>query len=114
MGGWDAWNVTEDADLGFRLAATGYEMGVLATPTYEAAPDRLSIWLPQRSRWVKGYMQTFGVQSRQTSYWVARSLMSFAVTIGAAILAATRRVLRLAGFSESGLVIMGKIRQRSF
>jgi cellulose synthase/poly-beta-1,6-N-acetylglucosamine synthase-like glycosyltransferase len=88
VGGWDAWNVTEDADLGFRLAATGYEMGVLATPTYEAAPDRLSIWLPQRSRWVKGYMQTFGVQSRQTSYWVARSLMSFAVTIGAAILAA--------------------------
>lgn len=88
VGGWDAWNVTEDADLGFRLAAAGYEMGILTTPTFEAAPDRLSIWLPQRSRWVKGYMQTFGVQSRQSSYWAARSLMSFAVTIGAAILAA--------------------------
>ena len=88
VGGWDAWNVTEDADLGFRLAATGYEMGILTTPTYEAAPDSLSVWLPQRSRWVKGYMQTFGVQSRQSSYWAARSLMSFAVTIGAAILAA--------------------------
>lgn len=49
LGGWDAWNVTEDADLGFRLAAEGYRLGVLSSPTFEPAPDRLSDWLPQRA-----------------------------------------------------------------
>ena len=58
MGGWDAWNVTEDADLGFRLAAEGWRSGVLRTPTWESAPARFRDWRPQRTRWVKGYMQT--------------------------------------------------------
>ncbi len=88
VGGWDAWNVTEDADLGFRLAAEGYDLGVLELPTVEVAPDRLADWLPQRARWVKGYMQTFGVQTRRPPHWRTGVLLSFAVTLGVAILAA--------------------------
>lgn len=88
VGGWDAWNVTEDADLGFRLAAEGYELGVLTLPTLEAAPDRLADWLPQRARWVKGYMQTFGVQTRTPPHWRTGVLPAFGLTLGVAILAA--------------------------
>ena len=88
VGGWDAWNVTEDADLGFRLASEGYEMGVLSAPTCEPAPETLSDWIPQRTRWVKGYMQTFGVQSRLPPHWRTGAAFSFAVTLGAAIVAA--------------------------
>ena len=64
VGGWDAWNVTEDADIGMRLAARGYETGVLASPTWETPPD-FKAWIPQRTRWVKGYMQTWGVHMRR-------------------------------------------------
>ena len=88
VGGWDAWNVTEDADLGFRLAAEGYDLGVLELPTVEVAPDRLADWLPQRARWVKGYMQTFGVQTRTPPHWRTGVLLAFALTLGVAILAA--------------------------
>lgn len=65
LGGWDAYNVTEDADLGFRLGRSGYGMGVLTSPTHEDAPEALHDWLPQRTRWLKGYMQTLGVQTRR-------------------------------------------------
>jgi len=88
LGGWDAWNVTEDADLGFRLAAEGYELGVLTTPTLEAPPATMSEWLPQRARWVKGYMQTFGVQARQPPHWRTGVMAGFAVTLGVAIASA--------------------------
>lgn len=88
VGGWDAWNVTEDADLGFRLAAEGFSSGVLASPTHEPAPTRLYDWLPQRARWIKGYMQTFGVQSRQPPHWRTGAAAAFALTLGAAILGA--------------------------
>ena len=88
VGGWDPWNVTEDADLGFRLAAEGYELGVLRAPTYENAPDTLAVWLPQRARWTKGYMQTFGVQTRHPPHWRTGVMAAFAMTLGVAILAA--------------------------
>ncbi|KRE11275.1 hypothetical protein ASE63_20170 [Bosea sp. Root381] len=64
VGGWDAWNVTEDADLGLRLARAGYRMGDLPSDTYEEAPLTLRAWLKQRSRWIKGYMQTLVTHSR--------------------------------------------------
>ena len=57
--GWDAWNVTEDADLGLRLARLGYRVGILPSSTQEEAPARLDAWLTQRRRWTKGWMQTF-------------------------------------------------------
>jgi cellulose synthase/poly-beta-1,6-N-acetylglucosamine synthase-like glycosyltransferase len=56
-GGWDAWNVTEDADLGLRLAALGYDVDVLASETAEAAPEVLGQWFPQRTRWFKGWIR---------------------------------------------------------
>lgn len=57
-GAWDAYNVTEDADLGIRLARMGYRCGTINSPTYEEAPVYFKDWLPQRTRWVKGWMQT--------------------------------------------------------
>jgi len=65
IGGWDAWNVTEDADLGLRLARSGYRMGDLPSNTREEAPDNIPAWLRQRSRWIKGYMQTVVTHSRR-------------------------------------------------
>jgi len=58
VGAWDPFNVTEDADLGIRLARFGYRAATLASRTFEEAPIRLSQWLPQRRRWIKGWMQT--------------------------------------------------------
>lgn len=64
VGGWDAWNVTEDADLGLRLARFGYAIGNLASSTMEDAPERLGAWMKQRRRWTKGWMQTLVVLAR--------------------------------------------------
>ena len=55
---WDAWNVTEDADLGLRLARLGYTAGTIPSDTWEEAPTRIGSWLKQRCRWLKGWMQT--------------------------------------------------------
>jgi len=64
VGGWDPCNVTEDADLGLRLARMGYKTGTISSPTYEDAPTTACIWLPQRTRWFKGWMQTWLVHMR--------------------------------------------------
>jgi cellulose synthase/poly-beta-1,6-N-acetylglucosamine synthase-like glycosyltransferase len=64
IGGWDAWNVTEDADLGFRLARFGYRSVTFDSTTHEEAPIRFKAWLGQRSRWMKGWMQTWRVHMR--------------------------------------------------
>ena len=65
VGGWDAWNVTEDIDLGYRLARFGYRVGALDSDTFEEAPLTLARWMPQRSRWLKGWMVTLIVHGRQ-------------------------------------------------
>lgn len=65
VGGWDPYNVTEDADLGLRLARFGYRAETLNSPTYEKAPRMLSVWVPQRTRWFKGWAQTWLVHMRQ-------------------------------------------------
>ena len=64
VGGWDPYNVTEDADLGMRLARFGYRCGVIDSTTYEEAPANIRRWLAQRSRWFKGWMQTWLVHMR--------------------------------------------------
>ncbi|MEZ5926145.1 MAG: glycosyltransferase [Hyphomicrobiaceae bacterium] len=64
-GGWDPHNVTEDADLGMRLARQGYRCRTIASRTYEEAPFRLGAWIKQRTRWLKGWMQTLLVHTRQ-------------------------------------------------
>ena len=64
LGGWDAHNVTEDADLGMRLARHGYRTELIETTTGEEANCRALPWVKQRSRWLKGYMVTYGVHMR--------------------------------------------------
>jgi cellulose synthase/poly-beta-1,6-N-acetylglucosamine synthase-like glycosyltransferase len=64
VGGWDPYNVTEDADLGFRLARFKYRSVMFPSTTYEEAPARFGAWLKQRSRWMKGWMQTWSVHMR--------------------------------------------------
>jgi len=61
---WDPFNVTEDADLGIRMARLGHKVGVLDSATFEEAPANFAVWLRQRTRWLKGYMQTMLVHSR--------------------------------------------------
>lgn len=63
-GGWDAHNVTEDADLGFRLARRGYRVEMLASTTGEEANARIWPWIRQRTRWLKGYAITWAVHMR--------------------------------------------------
>lgn len=65
LGAWDPFNVTEDADLGVRLTQKGYRVGVVDSTTFEEASCHAGNWIRQRSRWMKGYMQTFLVHTRQ-------------------------------------------------
>ena len=67
VGGWDAHNVTEDADLGFRLARFGYHCSMLNSTTFEEANTDLRNWLLQRARWFKGFLQTWLVHMRKPS-----------------------------------------------
>ena len=64
VGAWDPYNLTEDADLGIRLARMGFSTGVLQHPTYEEAPRSFDPWIRQRSRWFKGWLQTWLVHMR--------------------------------------------------
>ena len=64
LGRWDAHNVTEDADLGIRLARHGYRTELLDTVTLEEANCRVLPWIKQRSRWIKGYAMTYAVHMR--------------------------------------------------
>jgi cellulose synthase/poly-beta-1,6-N-acetylglucosamine synthase-like glycosyltransferase len=65
LGGWDAHNVTEDADLGMRLARMGYRCEVTGSTTYEEASSRPVQWIRQRSRWLKGYLATWLTHMRR-------------------------------------------------
>ncbi len=65
LGEWDPFNVTEDADLGTRLAVRGYRTMVLPSLTLEEAPIHFGPWIRQRTRWIKGYMQTWCVHMRK-------------------------------------------------
>jgi cellulose synthase/poly-beta-1,6-N-acetylglucosamine synthase-like glycosyltransferase len=79
-GGWDPYNVTEDADLGLRLYAHGYYTGTLKCATIETAPSTLKVWRSQRTRWLKGWTQTWLVAMRRPSHTVrALGLRGFTV-----------------------------------
>jgi cellulose synthase/poly-beta-1,6-N-acetylglucosamine synthase-like glycosyltransferase len=65
VGGWDPFNVAEDCDLGMRLHKAGFRTRVLDSTTWEEANSRLGNWIRQRSRWVKGYIQTHLVHARE-------------------------------------------------
>ncbi len=63
--GWDAYNVAEDCDLGVRLCRVGYATRMVATTTWEEACGSLPFWIRQRTRWQKGYIQTYCVHMRR-------------------------------------------------
>ncbi len=96
VGGWDAHNVTEDADLGFRLWRAGGRLGVLSRPTYEPPPSTLADWLPQRTRWLKGFMQTWGVHTRDVRGLGLRGGLALTLTLGASLAAASAHAVALA------------------
>ncbi len=86
LGAWDPYNVTEDADLGVRMAKRGVQTIILDSTTYEEANPQLGNWLRQRSRWVKGYIQTWLVHMRHPlALWRAlgpRGFWGFQFMIG--------------------------------
>jgi cellulose synthase/poly-beta-1,6-N-acetylglucosamine synthase-like glycosyltransferase len=92
VGGWDPFNVTEDADLGIRLARFGHRTGVIASTTWEEAPARFQSWLRQRTRWFKGWLQTWAVHMRQPARLYrelgAGGFAAFQLTLGGTVLAA--------------------------
>lgn len=66
LGAWDAFNVTEDADLGIRLHHYGYETELLDSVTYEEAPVSMHSWIIQRARWIKGHILTSLVHLKES------------------------------------------------
>lgn len=73
VGGWDAWNVTEDADLAFRLVRNGYSIADLPSMTLEEAPSSPRAWFHQRVRWMKGFLQTLVTHLRQPLVFVRQA-----------------------------------------
>jgi len=88
---WDPFNVTEDADLGIRIGQKGYRVGVVDSTTFEEASCQIGQWLRQRSRWIKGYMQTLLVHTRRPWQFVRSAgllgLLGFIFFIGGTVLA---------------------------
>lgn len=84
LGGWDPYNVTEDADLGMRIYLAGARTELLDSTTFEEACSQAPAWIRQRTRWMKGYLQTWLVHTRSPSFgelpWRARN--AFRALIG--------------------------------
>lgn len=86
--GWDAFNVTEDCDLGSRLFKAGYKTAVIDSVTLEEANSKVGNWLRQRSRWIKGYIQTYFVHMRDPIRFAAhhgRHAFIFQLVVGGKI-----------------------------
>lgn len=96
VGGWDAYNVTEDADLGFRLWRAGWKLGVISAPTWETPPGPFALWLPQRTRWLKGYLQTLAVHLGKPGLGL-KGALSLLTTLIAGLIAASIHGFALAG-----------------
>jgi len=92
VGGWDPYNVTEDADLGMRLARLGHRTAVIASTTYEEAPARTGPWLRQRTRWFKGWIQTWAVHMRDPLRLLRdlglAGFLAFQLVVGGTVLSA--------------------------
>lgn len=91
IGAWDAWNVTEDADLGMRLMRRGWRTEMLDTVTHEEACCRARAWVKQRSRWHKGYFMTWATHMREPrQLWRdigTRAFLSFQLQMGGTVVA---------------------------
>jgi cellulose synthase/poly-beta-1,6-N-acetylglucosamine synthase-like glycosyltransferase len=88
--GWDSFNVTEDADLGIRLVKQGYSTAIVDSITLEEANSSPQNWFFQRSRWIKGYMQTYLVHTKTIESFLENKkffhLVIFQLVIGGKIL----------------------------
>ncbi|WP_156419884.1 glycosyltransferase family 2 protein [Aureimonas sp. N4] len=89
LGGWDSHNVAEDADLGIRLARAGYRTGIIHAPTSESATSCWRDWRNQRTRWIKGWIQTWLVHMREPRRLLReigwRNLLAFQLVFGGMI-----------------------------
>jgi cellulose synthase/poly-beta-1,6-N-acetylglucosamine synthase-like glycosyltransferase len=87
---WDPFNVTEDADLGMRIIKRGYRTALMNSTTMEEANSHMGNWVKQRSRWIKGYIQTYFVHMRKPKEffptWHSSHFLIFQLVIGAKIL----------------------------
>lgn len=85
-GAWDPYNVTEDADLGIRIHKRGYKTAIVDSTTYEEANSHVYNWIRQRSRWIKGYIQTWLVHMRDPLALIRsvgfKSFLSFQFVVG--------------------------------
>ncbi len=108
IGGWDAFNVTEDADIGIRLTQLGYRVSMIASTTFEEAPVSLGAWLRQRSRWLKGYMQTWLVHMRHPLALLRHAgpggFLAFQLFLGGGVIFALANPLLWAAFLASVLL----------
>ncbi len=110
IGGWDPYNVTEDADLGMRLYRMGFRARVIALPTFEDAPTDFDVWLKQRTRWFKGWLQTWLVQMRKPGRlrkemgWAG--FLAFHVLIGGMLLSALCHPLIIAFLAYLGWLMI--------
>jgi cellulose synthase/poly-beta-1,6-N-acetylglucosamine synthase-like glycosyltransferase len=88
--GWDAFNVTEDCDLGIRLVKHGYRTAIINSVTLEEANSSMWNWFRQRTRWIKGYMQTYMVHMRRPDDFLhikkKSHIITFQLIVGGKIL----------------------------
>ncbi len=110
LGGWDPYNVTEDVDLGMRIHLAGAQTQLLDSTTLEEACSNRSAWIRQRSRWIKGYLQTWLVHTRSPLFknisWRERG--AFRVLIGGeAVLSALFPLVLASPIVSIGLLLTG-------
>lgn len=110
VGGWDPFNVTEDADLGLRLYRLGYRSETLRCQTLEEAPIARSVWIGQRTRWFKGWLQTWLVMTRHplltTRQMGWRAMLVFHLLIGGMLFSALMHPLIVVLFLKALLLLV--------
>jgi len=88
--GWDSFNVTEDCDLGMRLVKNGFRTAVIDSVTQEEANSNLKNWFNQRTRWIKGYIQSYFVHMRTPKeffrHWREPHVITFQLIVGGKVL----------------------------
>lgn len=112
LGAWDPFNVTEDADLGIRLHKAGYQTAIIDSTTYEEANSAGGNWIRQRSRWIKGYIQTWLVHMRHPFRLMRevgiKSWLSFNLIVGGTFIFLINPLMWLLTtlffFTQSGLI----------
>ena len=108
LGHWDAYNVTEDADLGVRLSRLRYRSDTFVSETLEEAPISMDAWMVQRTRWIKGWMQTFIVHNRRVGDFLRdigwRNFLFFEIYVGSLILSSLLHTVFVVSLLVRGLL----------